>query len=207
MTDWVAWHDAYADEHSDLSRRLGIVRGMVREALPQQPAATVRALSICAGRGDDLVHVLREYEFSRQVRGRLVELDPDNAQALREAVHAAGLDLEVVEGDAGDLTAYDGAVPADLVLLCGVLGNVSDEDARTIVRSMPRLCAAGATVIWTRARRPPDLTPRIREWFADAGFSELAFVAPEDALFSVGMACFSGAPRPLGRGRLFRFAR
>ena len=38
MTDWVAWHDAYADEHSDLSRRLGIVRGMVREALRDRAA-------------------------------------------------------------------------------------------------------------------------------------------------------------------------
>ena len=207
MTDWVAWHDAYADEHSDLSRRLRIVRDLVRDALPRRPRTTVRVVSICAGRGDDLVPVLRDHECAPHARGRLVELDPDNAQALRQAVRAAGLELEVVEGDAGDLAVYDGAVPADLVLLCGVLGNVSDEHARTIVRSMPQLCATGARVIWTRARRPPDLTPRIREWFAGAGFAELAFVAPEDAVFSVGMARYTDAPQPLGRGRLFRFTR
>jgi hypothetical protein len=136
-----------------------------------------------------------------------VELDPDNAQALRHAVEAAGLRLEVLEGDAGDLGAYAGAVPADLVLLCGVLGNVSDEDAHDTVRSMPQLCSNGATVIWTRSRRAPDLTPRIREWFAEAGFAELAFVAPEDGLFSVGMARFLGAPQRLRRGQLFRFVR
>ena len=206
-TDWVAWHDAYADERSALSRRLRVVRGFVRDALAGRPPASFRVVSVCAGRGDDLVPVLRDHPLARQVRGRLVELDPDNAQALRQAVDAAGLDLEVVKGDAGDLAAYDGAVPADLVLLCGVLGNVSDEDARAIVRSMPQFCAGGATVIWTRSRRAPDLTPRIRGWFAEAGCSELAFVAPGDASFSVGMARFRGTPQPLRRGQLFRFTR
>jgi hypothetical protein len=207
VTDWVAWQDAYADERSALSRRLRVVRDLVRDALPRRPRTTFTVVSVCAGRGDDLVHVLRDYRFAHQVRGRLVELDPDNAQALRRAVHAAGLELEVLEGDAGDLAAYEGAVPADLVLLCGVLGNVSDEDAHTITRSLPRLCSAGARVIWTRSRRAPDLTPRIRGWFADAGFSELVFVAPDDALFSVGMSCFSGTPQPLRGGQLFRFTR
>ena len=207
MTDWVAWHDAYADEQSALSRRLRIVRGLVREALPLRPGTTFRVVSVCAGRGDDLVHVLRRYEFARQVRGRLVELDPDNARALRRAVHASGLGLEVLAADAGDLAAYEGAVPADLVLLGGVLGNVSDNDAHNIIGAMPQFCATGATVIWTRSRRPPDLTPRIRAWLADTGFSELAFVAPDDALFSVGMSRFLGTPQPLRRGQLFRFTR
>jgi len=207
MTDWVAWHDAYADERSELSRRLRVVRGLVRDALPRHPCTTFEVLGVCAGRGDDLVHELRDYEFAPQVRGRLVELDPDNARALSQAVHDAGLGLEVLEADAGDLDAYEGAVPADLVLLCGVLGNVSDEDAQNIVHSMPQFCSAGATVIWTRSRRAPDLTPRIREWFAEAGFSEHAFVAPDDALFSVGLCRFSGAPQPLARGQLFRFTR
>jgi hypothetical protein len=206
-TDWVAWHDAYADEQSALSRRLRIVRSLLREALPLRPDTTFRVVSVCAGRGDDLVHVLRHYEFASRVRGRLVELDPDNAQALRQAVQAARLDVEVVEGDAGDLGAYAGAVPADLVVLCGVLGNVSDEDAHDIVRSMPQLCATGATVIWTRSRRPPDLTHRIRQWFVETGFSELAFVAPADALFSVGMSRFTSTPQPLRRGQLFHFTR
>ena len=207
QTDWVGWHAAYADEHSELSRRLRVVQDLVREALPRRPRAPFRVVSVCAGRGDDLVPVLASYEFARQVRGRLVELDPDNAQALRQGVRAAGLDLEVLEADAGDLAAYEGADPADLVLLCGVLGNVSDDDARNTIGAMPQLCSAGATVIWTRSRRAPDLTPRIREWFAETGFSELAFVAPEDALFSVGMTSFSGVPQPLGRGQLFRFTR
>jgi hypothetical protein len=33
----------------------------------------------------------------------------------------------------------------------------------------------GATVIWTRHRRPPDLTRSIRSWFAAGGFEEVAF--------------------------------
>ena len=94
------------------------------------------------------------------------------------------------------------------MLLCGVLGNISDADVRTTVSAMPQLCEAGGTVIWTRTRRPPDLTPRVRRWFAEAGFSELAFIAPEDELFSVGACRFLGQPQPLTWYRpLFRFIR
>lgn len=52
--------------------------------------------------------------------------------------------------------------------------------------ALPRLCAEGATVIWTRARRDSDLTPAVREWLRDAGFVEQAFHAPDDVRFSVG---------------------
>jgi hypothetical protein len=40
------------------------------------------------------------------------------------------------------------------------------------------MCTPGATVIWTRHRGPPDLTPQVRAWFAASGFDELAFDAP-----------------------------
>jgi hypothetical protein len=46
-------------------------------------------------------------------------------------------------------------------------------------------------VIWTRHRRPPDLTPRIRAWLTRAGFEELAF----DALDTTDLAA-------VGVGRL-----
>ena len=43
---------------------------------------------------------------------------------------------------------------------------------------MPQLCARRASVIWTRHRRRPDLTPRIRAWFHEAGFVERTFESP-----------------------------
>jgi hypothetical protein len=39
---------------------------------------------------------------------------------------------------------------------------VSDGDIRRCVGLLPMLCAEGATVVWTRHRRSPDLTPQIR---------------------------------------------
>jgi hypothetical protein len=61
-------------------------------------------------------------------------------------------------------------------------------------------------VIWTRSRRPPDLTPAVRGWFAEAGFRELAFDAPPGMLFTVGVHRFTGRPEPLDpSGLLFAF--
>jgi hypothetical protein len=78
-----------------------------------------------------------------------------------------------------------GAVPADLVLVCGVFGNISDDDVKTTVLALPTLCAHGGTVIWTRHRREPDLTGAIRTWFKEAGFVERAFVAIVDSAVMV----------------------
>jgi hypothetical protein len=90
--------------------------------------------------------------------------------------------------------------------MAGVFGNISDIDVRGTISALPELCAADAIVIWTRTRRAPDLTPAVRRWLGAAGFAEQAFHAPADALFSVGVHRFGGAPRALTpRGRLFRF--
>ena len=205
-TDWAAWHDAYDDPDSSLSRRLRIVQAEIRHALPARADKPFRVLSLCAGRGDDLIGVLRDYPDARMVRARLIERDRRNVRAIARTAKDAGLDLDIVNGDAAHPRLYAGAIPADLVLLCGVLGNISDADVRATVSAMPQLCKSGATVIWTRTRRPPDLTPRVRRWFAQAGFEELAFIAPENDLFSVGAHRFRGEPQPLTSSRaLFTF--
>ena len=204
--DWRAWHAAYDEPGSPLDRRLRIVQGHVAVWLADRGGRPSTAVSACAGQGRDLLEVLADAD-ARHVRARLVELDPDNAATAAATARDAGLDVEVVRGDAGTTDAYAGAVPADLVLMCGVFGNVPDEDVRRTVESLPQLCAAGATVIWTRSRREPDLTPAIRGWFSGAGFAARSFDAPDNALFSVGVHVLTRDPMPLVPGqRLFRFA-
>ena len=205
--DWAAWHERYALPDSLPSRRLPVVQAHIRTFLEGR-VEPARVISMCAGDGRDLLGVLEESPGSR-VRARLVELDPDLAARARERARRAGLDgIEVVTGDAGVTDAYAGAVPSDLVLACGVLGNIPDVDAERTVRSLPQLCAADATVVWTRHRRSPDLTPQIRAWFAAAGFRELAFDSPGPDSFSVGVHRLEGPPRPLEPGlRLFTFDR
>ncbi|MGH3498816.1 MAG: SAM-dependent methyltransferase [Nocardioidaceae bacterium] len=206
-TDWRAWHAPYDDPASPLSRRLGIVRSHVRAWLDAQPDGPARIVSACAGRGLDLIPELAGRRDAARFRATLVEYDSDNAAMAAELARAAGLDVAVRERDAGVTDAYTGAVPADLVLLCGVFGNVSDEDVRRTVAAAPQLCARGATVIWTRHRRAPDLTPAIRRWLTDAGFEERAFDSPGPDAFSVGVHRLVGEPVPLRIGQsLFTFA-
>ena len=94
-----------------------------------------------------------------------------------------------------------------MLLLCGIFGNVSEGDIQRTAQTAPALCAAGATVIWTRHRRPPDLTPRIREWFRASGFEEVAFDTPDtEALTGVGVGRLAAAPQTgLPHGPLFTF--
>jgi len=207
-TDWNEWHDAYARPGSGLADRLAAVREHIGRRLDDLAPRPVKVVSACAGDGRDLLGVLAERPDADRVSALLVEYDGRLVADARAAAQGLPATVEVREGDAADSDAYADAVPADLVLLCGIFGNVSDDDVRTTIAAAPQLCSPGAEVVWTRHRGEPDLTPSIRGWFAEAGFEEVAFVAPADAQWSVGVARLVAEPRPLQPGRhWFTFVR
>jgi len=198
--DWYEWHHGYDEPGSLLHRRLGAVRERVREALDTAPAGPVRVLSLVAGQGRDLIPVLDTHPRRDEVRACLVELDPRNADEARAAAAAAGLSgVEVRVADAARVDGYADAAPADILLLCGLFGNISDEDIRHTVACSAALANRGATVIWTRHRRPPDLVPQIDAWFAAQGFATV-FLSDPGLDFGVGAHRATGAPRPLVPG-------
>lgn len=206
-THWQHWHEQYAEPDNPLNQRLSIVRRHVERWMDQAADRTTRRIvSACAGDGRDVLAILAQRRPTT-VSAVLLELDPALAAAARQ--RAADDELEQVEvraADAGVAASYSGAVPADLLLLCGIFGNVSDDDVHRTVAAVPRLVSADATVIWTRSRRAPDLTPQVRDWFAETGCEEEAFHAPAGELFSVGVHRFVGTPEPLDPGTvLFRF--
>lgn len=206
--DWAGWHTAYDDPASQLSRRLEIVRTRLSEALDRAPVGPVKLISMCAGQGRDVIGVLGSHPRADDVSALLVELDERNVEYARATAAGAGLDqVEVVCADAGITDAYSGGAPAQIVLACGIFGNVSDESIRKTISTLPELCDGGATVIWTRHRIPPDKTPMIRDEFRASSFSELSFDA-QDEIFpiTVGVHRFDGTPRPLeGSTRMFAF--
>jgi len=203
--DWQAWHEDYEESDSALGRRLTVVQAQIRAALDRAAPGPVRIISVCAGQGNDLIGVLSEHPRRGEATARLVEIDEHNVRSARDAASAAGLDgVEVVAADASITDAYEGAVPADLVLLCGVFGNISQPDIASTIGHLPSLCAPAASVIWTRHRHPPDLTPYIRETFEQAGFGEV--VCEDSPPFGVGVNRLLAAPRPFRAGvRLFEF--
>jgi hypothetical protein len=152
--------------------------------------------------------VLAGYPHASDVNARLVELDERNAAVARQRANEAGLSqIEVVVADAARLAAYEGAAPADIVIVCGVFGNISDQDVFHTIDLLPQLCRPAATVIWTRHRMAPDLTPAIRAYFLDHRFAEVDFVADAE-LFpeSVGVNRYEGEPQQLqSDARLFMF--
>ncbi|MGH9250784.1 MAG: hypothetical protein ACRD0W_14855 [Acidimicrobiales bacterium] len=146
MSHWAQWHVDYDNPGSALARRLRVVQALLGRALDTAPPGPVRLLSLCAGQARDVLGVVPGHPRRNDVRARLVELDPDNAAAAREGIRRAGLDqIDVLAADAGTTDSAVGAVPADVVLLCGVFGNITDDDIEGTIRATPMLCASGAT--------------------------------------------------------------
>ena len=207
MRDYERWHERYDDPGSDLSWRLGVVRGHVRDALDGRPGR-VRALSLCAGDGRDLLGVLAERDDAARVRAVLVEVRPAIAARAVAAAARVAADVEVRLADAGHTDAWADAVPADLVLLVGIMGNIADADLAGTIAAAPALCAPGAMLVWTRGRWAGDRNGVVRAQLSAAGFTELAYdVLDEDTLPAVGAARYDGPPVHLAPGRLFTFRR
>jgi hypothetical protein len=207
--DWVRWHDAYDDPASGLSTRLALVQSYLSDALAAAPEGQIRVVSLCAGQGRDVIGVLPRHPRKDDVAALLVELDPANAATARAQAAAAGLPgVTVREADGGTIRSYADALPADVLLLCGIFGNVTDEDIHRTVAASARMCVPGGTVIWTRHRRPPDVTGRIRSWFAAAAFDEVAFEMPETTTMTgvgVHRRQAGASSEPADDGRLFTF--
>lgn len=204
--DWFEWHRPYDDITSALAGRLRVVQRYVVEFLDCAPPGEISVISMCAGRGRDLLEVLVQHPRTPDVTARLVELNPQNAKVAMDAVATAGLTrVEVVIDDASITTAYEGMVPCDLVLACGVFGHASDGDIERMIGHLPTLCAPGATVIWTRGALGFDLRPTIRKWFREAGFEEIDFTSGEGG-WGVGVNRMVVEPQPYRRGiRLLTF--
>jgi hypothetical protein len=184
---------------------LAVVQAQVRAALDRSAPGPVRAISMSAGQGHDLIGVLAEHPRHADVTARLVEFDKHNTLLARRAATEARLgEVEVVAVDASMTNAYEGAVPADLVLLCGcVRQHIGEGHRQHRQPSSAALCAAGH-----RGLDPPSSSarpdPYIRETFERAGFGELAF--EDSPPFGVGANRLLAPPLPFTSGvRLFEF--
>ncbi|WP_203781268.1 class I SAM-dependent methyltransferase [Paractinoplanes rishiriensis] len=211
--DWVRWHGDYEAPRSSLARRLAVVRCHLWRALgeaPRDPAGGRRLISLCAGDGRDVLPVLAAHPAGTDVRGLLLELDPELSGRARRTAGSMGLrSVDVRTVDAGAADTYRDVGRAHIVLACGVFGNLSDADMRRTVAALPALMVPGGIVIWTRGRGlgAGDRSDDVRDGFAAYGFLELAFVRPEDARFRVGMSRLrkaNGARLEPG-ARLFQF--
>lgn len=180
--DWASWHEHYDDPQSPLRLRLALVQGHLADALANAAPGPIRLVSLCAGQARDVIGVLPGHPRRGDVTAVLVELDPDIADQARRGAAAASLaSVHVRQADAGLIASYADALPADVLLLCGIFGNISDGDIRRTVTAAATMCKPGGVVIWTRHRREPDLTPQLRAWFTDDGFEEVAFDSPPTA--------------------------
>jgi hypothetical protein len=210
--DWQAWHRDYDDADSPVSRRLVQVRTRLATLL-DEAAGPVRLLSLCSGDGRDTVPVLAASD--REVEACLVELDPSLAEAARTAAAEAGVRLEVRTGDAAATPTYADRLPVDVLLLVGVLGNVSDDDAERLVAAAASMVVPGGTVVWSRSNRfrtePThgfdDPAVWVRDRFEAHGFETRELVVPEVDAWRLGVSVLRRPSTEPVPDRIFTFVR
>jgi hypothetical protein len=189
-----------------LSRRLTMVQQRLEELLAEAPAVR-RVLSLCSGDGRDILPVVARLPIDHRPDVALVELDADLATAAERRAADLGVAATVI-GDAGSSSTWQQFMPVDLLLLCGIFGNIPDDDIRNTIDAARAMVASDGYVIWTRGYfSDVDLRPQVRQWFAETGFLEVTFDA-EPTGFGVGVNRLPSAGRTARvPSQLFSFAR
>lgn len=207
VTDWQAWYGQYDDENSSLSRRLRVVQQRLDDLVSGEPPVR-RALSLCAGDGRDILPVVARLPNARRPELLLVEIDPTLAAAAERRAVDFGVAATVIVGDAGLAKTWQHVGPVDLLMLCGIFGNISETGIRATISASRGMLTRGGSVIWTRGRfADQDLRPQIREWFEEEGFTESAFDS-EPTGYGVGVhRITSQLPVTPVPDRLFSFVR
>lgn len=205
--DWKKWHTLYNDSDSGLAKRLRLVQESISVSLPDTIEDRFQIIDICSGDGRDLLDALIHYPARAQVYSYLVELDERLAEKSEHTASEVSLqNVTVINGDASLLSTYEDIPRADLILLCGVFGNISDDDIQNTIEALPQLCKQGTKVIWTRHLRQAEAVPVIRSLFITNGFSEVDFKTTEDQSYVVATYEFQESPAQLeGNTRLFTF--
>ncbi|MGK2928071.1 MAG: SAM-dependent methyltransferase [Acidimicrobiales bacterium] len=168
----------------------------------------MRLLSLCGGEARDVVPVLDAHPKGPGAQGLVVELDEVLARRADEAAQRAGLvGLEVRCADAADPRSFCDVLPVDVLLLCGIFGNIERRMVREVVERVPTMVAEDGFVIWTRGGHDgeDDPRPEVRRWFVEAGMPEKSFEGPPES-YGVGVNRVPhGASGALGDARLFDF--
>jgi hypothetical protein len=199
--NWSEWHQQY-DESPALMGRLRAVREQLRTTLDEFPAGPIEIVSVCAGDGRDLIGVLSDHPRRQDVGVSLLDTDRASLNRGRAAAEAAGVQSQVrfLLADASLARNYVGLVPADLILLSGMIGHLRNSDVPRLVGSLPMLCKFGGRVIWNRhvvLNDGANQVKVIRNLFRSAGFDEIEFhtLAPDG--FAVGQVRYTGDAVPL----------
>jgi hypothetical protein len=171
----------------------------------------VRIISICAGDGRDVIPTLRDHPRGRSCAAFLLETHPALVAAGTRAIAEAGLmeQIQFLHVDATYSTAYLPLVPAAIVLVCGVFGNMLPEQIPSFVQQLPALCQQDGTVIWTRHSQQPATDPAIQQLqsaFVAAGFRAQYEEATMPGGFLVASYQSTRAPHSLpSNHKLFNF--
>ena len=197
--EWGDWHDAYEDPSSELVGRMMMVRRHVAAIVSEAPPGPVTVVSICGGQGRELIGALEDHPRKADVRGRLVELDADNAAfARRWAAEAGVIGLEIVTGDASLSASYAGLDPVDLVVISGVFGHLSSSDWLRLIDFTRQIRHTGSGVVWTSHRSNDGPAEWLRRAFLERRFEEFehGLVPGDDFQFTVTRNLYTGVQQP-----------
>ncbi|MBD2598038.1 class I SAM-dependent methyltransferase family protein [Nostoc spongiaeforme FACHB-130] len=207
--DWYEWHDLYKTEPR-LQQRLEIVREFIGYSLNASPDGAIRIVSVCAGDGRDLLGTLENHPRRNDVHARLVELNPQLVERGRATIESLGLtkQIEFINGDAAIASNYVGAVPADIVIACGVFGNLTEAELNRLLDNLSFLSKPGAFVIWTRGHSNGiPYSDNVRKILSASGFAEVNFKLTATGDMGVGLHRYLGENLPQSKEQqLFVFS-
>lgn len=198
ISDWSSWHGEYENEGSELHLRKSGVQKNIKDIIAQSPPGPITIVSVCGGQCREVIGALEDHPRRGDIRGRLVELDPENAAFASAWAKNSGLDnLEIFNGDASLTASYKDLAPVDIVVISGVFGHINTADRISLISFIRQLLRKDGFVVWTSHSLGGGRSEEVREHFSNLNFAEDDHVTlPGKFGFTVTRSRYLGETEP-----------
>jgi hypothetical protein len=181
----------------------------------QACGAGAALVSVCAGDGRDVIQVLSGELSELPVRALLVESEPELARRGEAQAVSAGVSDRVLFRcrDATRMESYQGYVPADVLVMAGVLGNVPSRAYPDLARTAATLLRRGGFLLWTQRRFSGAIDAEYREFRAALAanqflsmFADETLAGPGGVSYLVATEQLATTPPEPAKDPLFQFS-
>ena len=171
----MTWNDWHMQEYNNVAstpyQRNQIVQEYIKDFISDKEELVI--VSMGAGQGRDILPLLHN-NITHTVY--LIDTEQKCLNYAEEYSLFNKIDnVHLINEDAFVLKTYNDIPKADLIIFCGMLNNVNEDDVNKFAKYTTLLLKDGGEIIWSRRTYDNDYNKELRAIFTNNGYVELNY--------------------------------
>jgi 2-polyprenyl-3-methyl-5-hydroxy-6-metoxy-1,4-benzoquinol methylase len=186
-TNWRFWNNEYNDKHSDLNKRLDVIKNNILTCFKELDNPNI--LSICSGQGRDILETILDNNIKYN-NILLIDIDQDSINVAQEYISNNNMSRIITKTlDAGFIKNYNN-FRADLLLAVGFFGHLSFSDIENTIIKIKQLINNNSYIVWSANERTFNF---VKTCFENSEYEHIHIIENiSEKNYFVGLTRFTG---------------